>query len=95
MKDGCLRAPNSTYPVGKQYDGAIGRERSLVKLHAGAWGTRSRQAHQKQESRSTSCPTSRGLESSQGMERRRAAVLGRCGGASAWVVAREKATWVV
>lgn len=46
--------PNNTYPVGKQYDGAIGRERSLVKLHAGAWGTRSRQAHQKQESRSTS-----------------------------------------
>lgn len=34
--------------------GQFGRERSLVKLHAGAWGTRSRQAHQKQESRSTS-----------------------------------------
>lgn len=31
----------SPCPVGKQNDGAIVRQRSLVKLHAGAWGTRS------------------------------------------------------
>lgn len=86
----------STHPVGKQYDGEIVGERSLVKLHAGVWGDQKHGTHTPETRvEEHECPTSRGLESSRGMERRRAAVLGHCGGASAWVVAREKATWVV
>lgn len=61
-KDGCgwvFTCPiASTHPVGKQYDGEIVGERSLVKLHAGVWGDQKHGTHTPEttleESRSTS-----------------------------------------